>query len=124
MNNEKIKCENCKFFCDGCCRRNAPVVFEKDHETCFPVVGKNDWCGQFKARNATIERKLGERFQDLGETLEVVFADEWSCLKCFYKKAKVNCFDRRHVRGSCNNIGHFCRTDNNCVVFQRVEDDK
>ena len=53
-----MKCQDCKFFYKdmilsdffGRCRRYPPQVVEheSDLESIFPVVHRNEWCGEFK----------------------------------------------------------------------------
>lgn len=60
MSTENRKCENCEYYeqrqghQDGICRIRAPQVVtginvkgEGRPETGWPVVGTNDWCGEF-----------------------------------------------------------------------------
>jgi hypothetical protein len=53
-------CENCRFYRNGECHRNAPVTRKgssgMEHAT-WPYVGSYTWCGQWEAQPAPSQPK-------------------------------------------------------------------
>jgi len=54
----KTKCENCRFFEDGLCKRSPPKftlqynnIQGRDQSiVAYPDVSKNDWCGEWRSK--------------------------------------------------------------------------
>ena len=49
------RCESCKFYVGGNCRRHPPVYDRASPNfACWPAVGPKGWCGEFvnKSRGA------------------------------------------------------------------------
>lgn len=60
-----------------------------------------------------IERKIGERFDFDGKTLEVVINK--GCSGCYFNNEI--CYEYYPDRGYCGNL---CRTDKKSVIFREV----
>jgi hypothetical protein len=47
---EGENCSACKFYVDGCCKRNAPTIHPKtDNIPQWPHVSWSQWCGEWWA---------------------------------------------------------------------------
>lgn len=49
------RCDKCKYWDGGCCRRRSPAPFNDDKVppgvgAFWPSVLPNDWCGEFKQK--------------------------------------------------------------------------
>ena len=54
----KKSCGNCRFWLgererNGECRRNPPFVVDDDGEFKFPEMSIDDWCGEWRSKDAT-----------------------------------------------------------------------
>ena len=62
----KKSCGNCRFWLgererNGECRRNPPFVVDDDGEFKFPEMSIDDWCGEWRSKDAT--RASGKLYQ-------------------------------------------------------------
>ena len=65
-----------------------------------------------------MERKIGERFDFGGVTLEVV--ESGSCKECYFFKGGIRCEGYNgEINGSC---GPFNRCDGKSVIFKEVKE--
>lgn len=60
-----------------------------------------------------MERKIGERFEYKGKTLEVVKSKQYNCLGCFFHGKRINFCKKMKC-------APFERSDHNDVYFKEV----
>ena len=68
----------------------------------------------------TINRKIGERFDYDGVTLEVVEVKNSFCTGCYFYNKKIEC-EERVVRNTIGCCGEYSRGDGKIVIFRKVE---
>jgi hypothetical protein len=58
MNNNDERCQFCRFYRDGYCKRRAPIVLPSNHvpgpydvaRVWWPATQHTDWCGEFERK--------------------------------------------------------------------------
>lgn len=64
-------CKTCHFYEDNHCRRYPPQLTDNIH-TKLPIVGQQDWCGEWKPNEEQLQKEVDKVWENYFEHIKRV----------------------------------------------------